>query len=375
MRSLLAAAVVTSVVLLGGCSGGGELPPAFVGHVAPRSGPDRRAGEAAERGIRLAVQEANQDVEKGAGRQVKVIHADTLSNPKALEAEGVRLVSVNRVVGLIGGTNLDEAEQLERARVPVVTASGQRTRTQSEAIFYTGLAPEFAGKVLARFAADDLKATQVAVLTDESRDDALALADAFVRELAAKQKKEKTERVLPIRFGKSLTVEAAADSLESSPPALLLFAGKADDLRTLRKRLGKKVPTVLFGGPDGSAADLLPLRGASSGVYLVTAFHPDADPPRVKEFVEKYAKTFGEAPDVHAALAYDNARLVFEGMRQAKEQLSPLKLREKLAAVKEFPGLTGPLTFGDDRQARRPAFVVQLDDGQAKLIKKSPADE
>src|SRR5262245_7737306 len=155
-RSLLAAVVVAGMFTLAGCSGGGDLPPAFVGHVAPRSGPDRRAGESAERGIRLAVQEANQDVEKGAGRQVKVIHADTLSNPRAFEADGVRLASVNRVVGLIGGTNLDEAEQLERARVPLVTASGQRNRSQSEAVFYTGLAPEFAGKVLARYAADDL---------------------------------------------------------------------------------------------------------------------------------------------------------------------------------------------------------------------------
>jgi len=90
--------------------------------------------------------------------------------------------------------------------------------------------------------------------------------------------------------------------------------------------------------------------------------------PRTREFVERYQKSFAEAPDVHAALAYDNARVLFEAMRQARSFEGP-KVRTALAGLKTFDSLTGPWVFGKDGWVSRRVFVVRLKDGQAKTVK------
>src|SRR5437763_1492222 len=95
-------ALLAAALCLPGCSGSAPPPPILLGHVATLSGPDRKAGQSAARGIRLAVMEANKDPNKGAGRPVKVIHTDTLGTLDAFEAEAVRLVTINRTAALLG---------------------------------------------------------------------------------------------------------------------------------------------------------------------------------------------------------------------------------------------------------------------------------
>src|SRR5260370_4080826 len=53
-----------------GCSGKGEEEPLYLGHVAPLSRADRIVGEHARRGMRLAVEEANEEDNRIAGPPV-----------------------------------------------------------------------------------------------------------------------------------------------------------------------------------------------------------------------------------------------------------------------------------------------------------------
>ena len=68
------------------------------------------------------------------------------------------------------------------------------------------------------------------------------------------------------------------------------------------------------------------------------------------------------------ALAYDDARILFEAMRQAKSA-DGAKVRDALAAVR-FEGLTGPVSFAKDHTALRPLFVVRLKGGNAEVVKR-----
>jgi branched-chain amino acid transport system substrate-binding protein len=372
ISTLLAAALTAT-----GCSGTAAPPPVFVGHVVSHL--DRDGGESAARGIRLAVMEANKDPDKGAGRTVKVIHTDTLGKLEAFEAEGVRLVAVNRAVALLGGTTVEEVERLELARVPVVAPCGALPPSGGDLVFCTGLAPTRRGTVLARFAADELKAVSAAVVVDERRDEYVRLAEAFARAfpaaLAKKQPKAPSATVPLVRFGAEADFMEVAQRLRKDRPALLLFAGAPADLRRLREELGDAVPPLLFGGDEGSLRALREQGEAVTRLYLVTAFAADADVPRTQEFVKQFKATFETEPDVHAALAYDDARLLFEAMRRAQDNLTGAHLAEELVKVKDFPGVTGLLSFGDDRQLRRAAFVVRLQNGRATAVKRYGPEE
>jgi branched-chain amino acid transport system substrate-binding protein len=374
--------ILLAALALAGCSGPATPPPVLVGHVADQGRPDS-PGASAARGIRLAVMEANKDPDKGVGRQVKVLHTDTLGKLEAFEAEGVRLASVNRVAALLGGDTLEEVERLERARVPVLSPTGVRPRSHNNAVFSTGLSPEQRGKVLARWVAE-VEPLRVLVLADESRPEAVRVADSFARELPLAEKKADKAANPPaalavVRFGKEVSLEEAARRLEREKSSLILFAGALADLKKLRtdaKADREKTWSILFDGEDARRLQRLQESGTLEGTfYLATPFAPDADSPRVKEFVKAYTAAFNEPPDAHAAVAYDNARLLFEALRQTKDNLTGPRLRDALAALKDFPGVTGSLSFAEDRSLRRPAFVVRVAGGQATAVKSYPPGE
>jgi ABC-type branched-subunit amino acid transport system substrate-binding protein len=96
----------------------------------------------------------------------------------------------------------------------------------------------------------------------------------------------------------------------------------------------------------------------------------DGDVQRAKDFAARYKTAFGEDADVHAALAYENLKLLYEAMCRTKSTLTDKLIREELDKAKDFSGLTGALSFTKDRQLLRPAFVVRLEGGSVKTVKR-----
>jgi branched-chain amino acid transport system substrate-binding protein len=366
-------------LLASGCGGGSIPQPIYVGHVATLSGPDKPAGEQAARAIRLAVQEQTRSATENKTRPIVVRHTDTKGKLDGFEAEAVRLVTINRVVALLGGSSAEEIARLDKAQVPLVTA-GPRTRGASELVFFVGLPSIFQGQVLARFAVENLQATRTVVMADERREDALALAEAFTRELrqaAAKQNPKHPANVVTWRFGKDLPVSDWTKRLGQEKPQALLWVGEARDLIRVKRELQFTGP-VLFGGDEGAGRQFLD-SGEATGTYLVTAFVNDLDLPRTKEFIAGYRKAYNEDPDVHAALAYDSARLLFEAITQCPagsgvEAMSK-EIAKQLVKLKDYASLTGPVAFAADRQLLRPAFIVQVDNKGLRNVRRFPPGE
>jgi branched-chain amino acid transport system substrate-binding protein len=352
---------------LGGCGGTTPATPVVFGHVAGLND----VGGSAQRGIRLAVDQANKDPEHGAGRPVKVLLADPGGKLVTLEAEAVRLVAVNRVQALLGGGTAEEVERLDRARAVVVSPCGLRPAAASENVFCTGLFPTFQGQVLARFAREELKAARVAVLVDERREEYRQTAKAFARAWAAA--KDATPLTV-LRFGKDVKFAELARRLEEDAPEAVLFAGSVGDLRAWRQanqqpqeKTEREAVPVLFGGDEGGLPALLRERATRTGIHMATAFVTEGGTPRMQRFTAKYREMFQEEPDATAALAHEGARLLFEAQRRSND--SGRSLREELAALKDFAGLGGPLAFDAEQCVRRPAYVVTVADGKAQTVK------
>jgi branched-chain amino acid transport system substrate-binding protein len=365
-----------SLCLLAGCRGKSPPPPLVVGHVASQIGPQKEASERASRGIRLAVKEINKDASETLGRSFEVRHTDTRGKLDAFEAEAVRLVSVNKAVALLGGTSAEEVELLDKAHVPLLTPSGFRTRAVSDLVFFTGLSPADQGQALAQLAAQEWpEGPDLVILADEQHEEALLLADAFAREFPSavnkKDAKLKPARVIRWSYGKDVKLSELLQRVKKEQPkAHLLLAGEVGALKELRKELPETAKVILFGGPEGSLRALQEQPPSKMKVFLPTAFVPEVDTPRGKEFVQKYKAEFSEEPDVHAALAYDNLRMLFEALRRCESTFTPPRIRDELAGLKDFAGLTGPLTFRKEHTIRRPAFIVRLEEGQVKTVKR-----
>jgi branched-chain amino acid transport system substrate-binding protein len=210
------------------------------------------------------------------------------------------------------------------------------------------------------------------VLLDERREDFTAAAEAFRYEYTAKLGSRKEMRPLVCwRYQDEKQLEELLSRLPAEEPAAVFLAADADAVWRLRSRKELAQLPILFAGDVGSDAALLASRLTSDGIYLVTAWTPDVETKQNQEFVQLYQKEFQRPPDVHAALAYDTARLLFAALPDSTESITSASLQEYWNKLKDFPGLTGPISFAYQHTLQRPAFLVQLRSGELVILEQT----
>src|SRR5262249_11976821 len=148
------------------------------------SGPDKVIGQHAKQALALAVKEANRDENRIDGRRIAVLHPN--AETTALGPLAVRLVKVDRVKALLGGMDASQAQTLSKAAqnddVIVITPAVLLPQPVNDNLFSVNAGLDWIAQVLARFTAEELEITQIAVLLDGRRQESSALAAAFVKE-------------------------------------------------------------------------------------------------------------------------------------------------------------------------------------------------
>lgn len=364
--------LLLSLLLLGvltGCGNPRTAPPIVVGNVAPRSGPLREMGLHAEEGIRLAVEEVKAGESLLPDRAVEVRHADSEDKPETAQNVAVRLLSVNQAVALIATTDAASAKllcqvgQQAKVPVPVLTTVWLPLALVGPNGFCIGPTAADQGKALARFAGERLKPSGIAMLVDSRSPACLARAAAFA-EMARKDAVIRRDE-----FTSEEELAKLVPAVSAAKADAIFFAGTAADLEKLSAKLREiSVPpklAFLFAGEEEPRLVVLADRWADTNdLYWTTAFVPDDAPP-AQEFIKKYRERYQRLPDADAALAYDGARLLFAAIRQAKTS-RPDRLCEELAKLKDFPSLTGPVSFEKNQLTPRPVFVIHRENKEWK---------
>src|SRR5262245_4723231 len=266
----LARFLLLSLCLLAGCSQRSEEEPFVVGHVAPFSGRDRLIGEHTRRGMRLALETANE--ERIAGRRVAILHADSRGDPERARAEAVRLITVNKVLAILGG-EADSVELLVAAvqpySVPLLTPAVPRGPAGQEGVFSLDVTPDFRGEVLARFADKELKVDRAVILVDDARPVCAAVASVFARKWSGEKKSVRTLSYDPKLEGSKLAAQLRAAQV-------LVFAGTAKEFGQVRAALeaDKMTPKILFAGEAEEWVRLSSDVDANRGVYAASVYAP-----------------------------------------------------------------------------------------------------
>jgi branched-chain amino acid transport system substrate-binding protein len=345
---LLASLALISV----GCGNRANPEPIPIGHVAPFSGADKEIGEHARRAIQLVVKDVN-DGDKLLHRKILVDHADTRSDKSSVRGATMRLVTVGRVVALVGGNELANVESLDTlaqsrpeqmGACPVLLTASSPQRPAGGSLFYLGLPQAQQGQTLARFAADDLKGIRVAILHHA---DWAGAADAFAREyppnnIVGRWSYPSADKLKPV-----------AEEVQKKEAEAVLFAGPTADLVALPgNALGTKSAVLLAGD------DIGPGKWRPAGpLYAVTAWALDEKIAPATEFANRFRTEYKEEPDAQAALTYDAMRMLVEAILKA-ETVDGTKIRAALAEL-SFDGVTGSIKFGPERRVVRAAFVVE----------------
>lgn len=349
-----------------GCSSKGATEPVWIGQLLPLEGPNRTIGQHARQGVELAVADAAEHTI--AGRPCTFLHVDSRGDAETVQAETVRLLTVNRAAALLADFDAALTERLLRANqsygVPVIVPGELPAAPDTDAVLALGVPPDVRGRLLARYAGAARRWLRAAVLTDTRRPVAAAVAAAFVKAWP------RTGGVTVEEWTFATTAERderTARLIQAAPSVVLLSCSVAD-FRVLRPRLAAVLPktALLYGGEDAGGVPLQAELENSPEVYLATAYSADQLTDSGKVFARRYEERFHEPPDLYAAQTYDAARLLLDLMQRAGAANKEALIKE-LTRLEPFESVTGPVRW-KDRQPRRRVFVMSLKNGPAKVV-------
>jgi len=366
--------VVTLPMAQGSGGETGAAPvPIRLGHFASMSGSKAAFGDATDKGIRLAVAEAN--AAGGVlGRSVEVVTVDDLSNNDQVLPAVMDLIDrrgVDVVLGEVSSTlTLIAAPYCQRRGVPLVTPSSTAAAiTKSgDSVFRVCFTDAHQGRAAAIFAARDLHARRAAVLVDQGNDYALGFASAFTPlfeglggEVVARRSYRDGDR----DFQAQLTAIA-----EESPDVLVVPAMYHDVPGIARQARGAGIRAPMLGGDGWDAIETARIGGdAVEGAFFTTHYAPDQPGARVRAFSDAFLRAYGPPPpDAIAALGYDAARLALDAIARAGST-SPVAVRDALAATVDFPGVTGTITMDAGRNPSKSVMVLQIRAGGFHLYR------
>ena len=336
-----------------------------IGQYASLTGSEATFGINSSNGVALALEEVNKTGVLG-GRKIKIITEDDQSKPGQPSSAVKKLISSDRVSAVIGeiasSRSLEAAPICQEAKIPMVSpgATNARVTDVGDYIFRVCFIDPFQGTVMAKFALDNLKATKVAILTDVRNDYSVGFTQYFKEYFEKNGGKIVLERSFS-GGGTDRDIRAQLTAIKAASPDAIFVPGYYTEAGLIAKQarsLGIKVP--LLGGDGWDSPKLSEIGGSAiEGSYFSTHFSPKDTNPKVQDFVKKYQEKYKSMPDGMAPLGYDAMMVLAQAMNTAGSA-DGAKVRDALAAVKDYDGVTGKITIDAKRKATKAAVVLKV---------------
>ncbi|CAH1687347.1 Branched-chain amino acid transport system substrate-binding protein [Hyphomicrobiales bacterium] len=108
-------------------------------------------------------------------------------------------------------------------------------------------------------------------------------------------------------------------------------------------------PTFMSGAGLFNPQVISLAREAANGLLLVSTYHPASDRAEVKSFVDLFKSKYSIVPSKFSAHAFDAVSLIANAVKTAGSP-NTTRIRDALAATKDFAGVTGVISIDPDRE-------------------------
>jgi branched-chain amino acid transport system substrate-binding protein len=346
----------------------GEFIP--VGEFGSITGTTAAFGTSTHQGIMLAVDEIN--AAGGVlGRPLRVFLEDDQSKPEEVPTVITKLINQNHVVALLGevasSRSLAAAPIAQRAKIPMISPSSTNPKVTmvGDYIFRMCFLDDFQGAAMARFAFNTLHAKKGAIFRDIRNDYSVGLADFFKAEFT--------------KLGGTIVADenysegdndfrAQLTKIKAEEPEFIFVPGYYADAAKIAKQardLGITVP--LLGGDGWESEKLFEIGGSAiEGCFYSNHYYPGDTRPEVKGFVDSFKAKYGELPGALAALGYDAAKLLADAIKRAGST-DGAAIQKALVETKGWRGVTGEMSFDENRNPVKPIVILEIKDGQLTL--------
>ncbi|MCW5198441.1 ABC transporter substrate-binding protein [Desulfobulbus sp. F4] len=348
-----------------------------VGVNAPITGDIPKVGE----GTKYAAQLWLEDVNKAGGIEVggikhpvELMVEDSESKAESAVKASTKLITQDDALIIIGPQASKEAipagDVANNYQTPMISpwSTNPDTTANRPYVFRACFLDPFQGPVLANFITEEFKFSKAAVLYDVASDYPKGLAEFF------KKSWEEKHGAGSVVAYESFTTK---DTDFSSQLTKIMHSG-AEVLFTPQyynevalivqqaKALGWTGPIV--GSDSWGSAETVQLCGAACyGQFFSTHYAAAGAQGATKAFIDRYKAKYGYVPDDVAALTWDALGLAQKAIESTGKLTGRIKddrkeVRDALAQIKDFDGITGKMTFSGTGDPKKCAVIVKISD-------------
>src|SRR5262245_50665068 len=342
-----------------------------IGEFGSLTGSTATFGISTKNGIDMAVDAIN-NAGGLLGKKVRVIVEDDQGKPEEAQTVVTKLINKDQVVAILGevasSRTMAAAPVAQQNGIPLITPSSTNPKVTQvgDYIFRVCFLDSFQGLVMAKFTANTLKVKNVALLRDIKNDYSVGLADFFGQNF----KTMGGNIVANESYSEGDTdFSAQLTAIKAKNPQAVIMPGYYTEVGLVvrqARKLGLNVPFV--GGDGWDSPKLIEIGGdALEGTYYANHFAVSDPNPVIQKFVSDYKAKYSATPDALAGLAFDAANILFDAIKRANST-DGAKIRDAIASTKDFPGVTGKITIGPDRNAVKPAVILEVKNGKLEKV-------
>ncbi|PIE63277.1 MAG: branched-chain amino acid ABC transporter substrate-binding protein [Desulfobacter postgatei] len=348
-----------------------------IGINAPLTGDIPKVGE----GSKYAAQMWLLDIEKAGGLEVggkkykvELVVEDNESKAESAVKANTKMISQDDVLAIVGPQSSKQAvpagEVANKYKTVMISpwSTNPDTTMNRPFVFRGCFLDPFQGPVVANFITDEFNFTKAAVLYDVASDYPKGLAEVFKE---AWEKKHGAGSVVAFEsfttkdtdFSSQLTkiIQSGAQVLFTPQ-----YYNEVPLIVKQAKELGWKGPIV--GSDSWGSAETVELCGeACYGQFFSSHYAAAGAKGATKAFIERYNEKYGYIPDDVAALTWDALRLAQQAIENTGKLTGRIErdrqaVRDALAQIKDFSGITGNMTFTEEGDPVKCAVIVKINE-------------
>jgi branched-chain amino acid transport system substrate-binding protein len=349
-----------------------------IGVIAELTGDMPAVGESCKKAAEMAVKEINDagGLEVGDKKyKIDLFVEDNAGKAEQSASAAQKLITQQKVLAIVGPNAtryaIPASEIAESSKVVLITPWSTNPKTTLDAktdkpksfVFRACFIDPFQGRVVAKFALENLKAKKAAVLYDVASDYNKGIAEYFkttFEQNGGQVVAFETYTTNDKDFSGQLT------KIKKAGPDVIFLPNYYSEVPLQiqqAKRLGITVP--FLGSDSWGSAELLKLCGKEcEGYYFSTHYAADAATPVAARFIQAYQARYNAVPDDVAALTYDAFQLLLQSIKLAGS-LDRQAVRDALAKVPKYDGVTGVMQFKEGSgDPVKGAVILQIKGGK-----------
>ncbi len=348
-----------------------------IGLNVPLTGDIPKVGE----GSKFAAEMWLEDIKAAGGLEVggkkhpvEIVIEDNESKAESAVKAATKLITEDEVLAIVGPQSSKQAVPAggvaqDRA-TPMISpwSTNPNTTKDRPYVFRAPFLDPFQGPVLANFITNEFKFTKAAVLYDVASDYPKGLAEFF------KGAWEKIHGAGSVVAFESFTTKdtdfsSQLTKIRNSGAQVLFTPQYYNEVALIvqqARQLGVKGPIV--GSDSWGSAETVKLCGKDcNGSFFSTHYAAAGATGATKAFIDRYNKKYGYVPDDVGALTWDSLRIVEHAIKATGGLTGDIKkdrenVKNALAGIKKFAGITGDMAFTAEGDPVKCAVVVRISD-------------